>query len=221
MKRILSVIVICCLVSVAGATNLTLDDGGIHTVNSTYVDVLVLDEPGTSNSTTANILLGADISQLIYAQHSIGTIYDGSIYELIVGDNSRVAINSGSIDTLLVAGNGRVTIDGGRVNNDITVDTYAELDIYGGLIAHLIILEADDPVLRVHGTNFSINGVSTGYGVYANFNGSLMGTLSSGETINTVINNEYRGTLILIPEPGTMVMLGMGGLVFRRKRRGK
>ena len=78
--------------------------------------------------------------------------------------------------------------------------------------------------LFVHGTNFTINGSPVEYGTYINLNGQnytdyyLTGTLLSGEAISNHIYLYDDTSLVLIPEPATLFLLGLGAVMLRKAR---
>lgn len=121
---------------------------------------------------------------------------------LETGGDSMVTISGGRIDGMLIRGNSQVTVTGGVFD-----------DVFGLYNTATLIID---------GMDFKIDGRSVANGDY-NFNYSewhnITGTLSNGD----VLNNDFypwesTATISLIPEPCSLVLLGLGGLALRRRK---
>jgi len=155
-------------------------------------------------------------------------ISGGSIgVELFSDDYSKVNISGGSIGSLYSYDTSRVNISGGAISNDLKSGDFARVDISGGSIGGNLILN-NDSIIRINGSDFSIDGQSVGYGeITSIFRADppiepirwLTGTLASGEPINNGFQIGWDARIILIPEPATIVLLGLGALMLRKYRK--
>ena len=118
-------------------------------------------------------------------------------------------MNGGSVlGDVAALGNGTLTITGG------SIDGYIDAAIEG--------------IIYLKGTNFEVNGHVLSYGdslrdfayspspdIYVD---TITGILSDG----SVLNNEFQisnvADIIIIPEPGTLFLLGLGGLAIKKRR---
>jgi hypothetical protein len=104
--------------------------------------------------------------------------------------------------------NSQITFSGGVLEGDLLVDSHGTVTIYGSDFA-------------VDGTPFgyielmSILGLRYGAEPYRR----LTGTLLSGE----LLDNDFRiggsAKIVLVPEPTTPLLLGLGGFALMRRRR--
>ena len=86
----------------------------------------------------------------------------------------------------------------------------------------------DNAVFTIDGRDFAVDGTPVGYIELSSILGGnhwseadrrLTGTLLNGDPLD---NNFYIGDsakIILIPEPGTLLLLGLGCLMLRKRRR--
>jgi len=86
----------------------------------------------------------------------------------------------------------------------------------------------DESMIQIFGSDFAVDGLAVGYGEITNILGGdpwdepyrrLTGTLLSGELIDTGFYIGHDARIILIPEPATITLLGIGGLVLRKRHR--
>ena len=75
-------------------------------------------------------------------------------------------------------------------------------------------------IIKKLGYDFEVDGWAASYGIYESFHGDaiLTGILANGDSLNTTIQIRDDAQLILaIPEPATLLLLGLGAVVLRRK----
>jgi len=226
------------------AAELVFNDGGHHIIDYT-VNTLVRvdrDTPGAGTrvdlveggliqawldayeDSRVNILAGrvsATVSTYGRSQIAVvGGEIGGPVY---CRENSRVDISGGSMGAWVQSlGSSEVTISGGEINLFVEAWDNSHVTISGGTIGGRIAAVRDGLITLV-GSNFAVNGTPVGYGDFAGdyaTSGTLSGILANGDTLNNSFSLVHPGAdITFIPEPGTILLLGLGGLTLVRKRR--
>jgi hypothetical protein len=153
---------------------------------------------------------GATIDNMYASGDSDVTIYGGTFDSYIsVHDNSRVSILGGSIGTHLVSeGQSQITFSGGTIGTVIRTGHFSN-PIW------------DTSVITFEGTGFAINGMGVGYGQYfaSDYSaGILTGTLANGDALDNIFYIYDGASIVLVPEPTTLLLLGLGAVIVTRKR---
>ena len=158
-------------------------------------------------------------------------------YHLISQGNGIVNLTNGSVGSGLQAWNNSIiNMSGGIIGDRVGAWEEALITISGGTINNGFTLHKDAFIYLV-GTDFEVNGNPlvagdklSDFGTrIANsehdyFTGTITGTLLDGSSLNNdfmIFNLEYSagiGDIFVIPEPGTLVLFGLGGLLLRKKR---
>ena len=146
---------------------------------------------------------------------------------LTIFDSSKVGISGGSINGLNSRDSSKVDISGGSIRGPLHSGGSSRVDISGGSIGDDLEL-LDESMIQIFGSDFAVDGLAVGYGEITNILGGdpwdepyrrLTGTLLSGELIDTGFYIGHDARIILIPEPATITLLGIGGLVLRKRHR--
>jgi hypothetical protein len=87
----------------------------------------------------------------------------------------------------------------------------SQSNIFGGVMEG--VESWDNSHITIHGTGFNYP-----YGPLTDKSGTLTGTLHNGQAINCYFHTYDNGSIVLVPEPATIVLLGIGGFFLKRKR---
>jgi hypothetical protein len=174
------------------------------------------------------IMSGGSVNSLYAYDHSLVEISGGSVRfsDLYAYGGSRVTISGGSLDICLNSfDSSRVIMLGGSVIDDLNIRGASQITLSGGTIGRNFNLEANAN-LTIYGSDFAIDGSPVGFVEIASILGGqrtlepyrrLTGTLANGD----IINNEFRigeyASITLIPEPASLLLLGLGGLLIRKR----
>lgn len=166
----------------------------------------IVDELKPQESSSVNILGGYIGGEFLWVYHTAQIDFSGGEVggEMYLTESGYLNMIGGLIDgRLSVTGNSEAIVSGGIFGEDI----------------HL----ADNGVLTIVGSNFFIDGQPAPYGTYdAGLNGRtgvLEGILANGDPINNTVEILMDSTLILaIPEPSTLLLLGLGAVMLRKRR---
>jgi hypothetical protein len=80
----------------------------------------------------------------------------------------------------------------------------------------------DNSQLTIAGTNFAIDGFAVDYGTYTASDytsGLLTGILANGDLMSNDFGIANDARITLVPEPTTLILIGIGILCLRRKNR--
>ena len=123
----------------------------------------------------------------------------------------------------------QVTFSGGSLAYDLSASGRSQVNIRGGSIGNRLIADYDS-VITIHGSDFAVDGQLFGYGELTSMfrlaptvdpPRQLTGTLLSGDLLDNSFYIGSNASIVLIPEPSTLLLLGLGGVALRRKHRAK
>ena len=219
-----------------GYTYVYLEDGGSHTIDhSLYqddfvgLDVFVVNNPGTH----LELVDGGDIWYLQGQNYSTIEIAGGSIGSgLSATDSSMVEIIGGSIGTNIWAeGSSSISICGGSIGGSIASQENGTIEISGGSISGGL-SAGHYGVIYLYGSDFSVGGVDLNFGDslrdygiiggphYGDLVGTVTGLLQDGTAMNNAfsISEASDADIIIVPEPLSITLFGLGGLFLRTRK---
>jgi hypothetical protein len=198
--------------SFSGAVEgVVFQDGSVHEISYLIDGGVMVDRYDAYGiGTTVNLVTGAHITGPL----SVGC--DGHV-------NVHDANIAGSLSAL---GHSRVTLSGGTIGGDLFSFGAAEVLYMGGQVEGRLEIYYGASI-TIAGSDFFINEAPIAPGQYYSHDlgylrrATLSGKLASGESFSNQIyfNDYYRPKLILIPEPTTLLLLGLGGLALLRNRK--
>lgn len=241
----LMLIVLCFAICEVEAAIVYIDffDGQVHEINGSNStgpdDIVRIDYGYPGVGTTVNIVsggmiardclafessnvnvLGGEIGSNLFAQNNSQiTVSGGAIGEFLWSfDDSQVAISGGHIGIEVNAYmNSQLTFSGGVIGYQLRADGYSNVIISGGQPGYEL-WATQHGVVTIYGSDFSIDGLNVGYGPITVASGILTGTLASGEAINNDFYIYDDASIVLVPEPATVLLLALGGLMLRKRR---
>jgi len=203
MKRIVcGIIIVSALLAGQAGAVIMYNDGLVHEISTVvYQDIAVYDSP-SGQPTVVRLVAGASTDDITVFQNSIFEMTGGEIEDgtLILWGHSQGEISGGRIsdDAMRFFGSSRLTITGGDIGPGFR--TYEDAEVF------------------IYGSNFQIDGVPVGYGRILVPMGNLTGDLLAGQ-IQCSFDTFDRSSVTLVPEPATILLLGLGGLPLLRRRR--
>jgi len=194
------------------------------------------------NDFTSATMLGGSVGESVFlTENATATMSDMSVgVSFSLTDNASATINSGSIEEDLVAfKNSSINMSGGSVGDSLFAVDYSTITMSGGSVGGLIRINSNGTIY-LDGTGFEVNGNPLVYGdklsdfgnffedrvggnIYDYYGGTITGTLANGDALNSVfkISNigyyEGTGDIIVTPEPTTLLLLGLGAVMVRRR----
>ncbi|MGA2173043.1 MAG: PEP-CTERM sorting domain-containing protein [Sedimentisphaerales bacterium] len=222
-------------------------DGGTHNISSTINDAVWVDYQAPGMQTTVNLLNGGNINSFegfndsrinifggtagysIYADDDCqATMFGGTVDYFVAENSSHITMSGGTVVKSLYAyGNSQLTFSGGIVENGyLFVYQNCQAEMSGGMVAGFLEV-GDSATLIIDGSNFAIDGTPLSFGKITSILGGnyenetvrrLTGTLANGDIINNYFQIGNTASIVLIPEPATLLLLGLGAAMLRRKR---
>jgi len=221
-----------------------IDDGVIvdwHTPNA-GTEVMIRDGAIISMdlwacSSSKVTISGGKLDGLVAFHSSFITFSAGSFdSNFYATDSSQVCFSGGSINSSLKAKyNSLVTFSGGDIENDLDARDNSRVTVSGGTIGDDIFagfyFREHTSLITFEGSDFKINGASVAYGTFASdyavsgtdpygnlcLTGILTGTLTNSDILNNTFYIFDNADITFVPEPTTFLLLGLGGLILRKR----
>jgi hypothetical protein len=222
-KMILVFFAFLLTVSLANAI-VVFDDGDMHTIDYFLNDKAEIRDNEGGNPTTLTLSSGGTIQWQLYSYgHSQFNLEGGTIFnDIWLYDDSNVKIKDGYVKTHLTAGgNSRVDISGciygeEYIGESVRANDNSTIFIRGGQFGLDTAFYAfNNSTIIISGSNFNYD-----YGIYTRFDlpsGHLTGLLDNGDILNNNFQIEDYASIVLIPEPCTLLLLGLGGMMLRKR----
>ena len=193
----------------------------------------ILDIMQACQNSRVNVIAGF-VEDLRASENSQINISGGELgYGLRCYNNSQANISGGVFgENISASGNSEITILGGQTYNlgaldnahidiyDIEVADYIEvyeggnIDIFGGTFNRLRATTAGAVTIYGSGFNYDLGEIlHTG----DRTEGHLSGTLANGDTIDSDFGITGDASIFLVPEPSTLILLGLGAMMVKRK----
>ncbi len=150
-------------------------------------------------------ITGGLTQKLEALESSTINISGGEIWDLSTYDQSQISITGGEVGWLHVSGGSEVTVTDGEVGK-IWANSSSSVNIYGYDLSY-------NPNFDYDGTREMWEGLLTGY-----WQNEVPFNITTWDesTYNQLVLHDL-GPLPSAPEPGTLLLLGLGALVLRRR----
>jgi hypothetical protein len=201
-------------------------DGGTHNIDYSE-GYMYVDNGAPGMNTTVNLLDGGSIWKWWAYEDSRINISGGSVgLWLVPYGRTQVTMSGGRTLYLYAYDSSKVTMSGGTATGDLVAGGSSQVTLSGGTIAQTLDLY-QNAILYLDGTNFAIDGTPFSSGEITSILGgdygnepyrTLTGTLANGDIINNQFQIGDYASITLVPEPATLLLLGLGAVMARSKR---
>lgn len=225
MKKLIFVLtLVCCFVLSSVAGTVIFDDGKVHTIYSWPTNCTKINVRNNSQGepTTVNIEAGANTTLYLRVHETSVLNISGTVQFANASDDSQINITGGStVGGLQAHDNSQIYISSGSIGGQLQVFDYGKVTIFGGSIQGQINLK-DRVTVTIYGSDFMLDGrvvsgtITSLVSTYA----TLTGTLDDGSPLNNRLwfDSPY-ASLVILPEPATLLFLGIGILILIKRKR--
>ena len=194
--------------------------GGVHNITHRIHGWVYVEDVLNAEPTTFNLLSGGVIDGygLVMRDSSILNI-DGGLFSgagLYCEDQSQATLVSGTIaNTIILGGTSSFTMLGGEIHSRLKAYGNSTAIIRGGGIGSDLQAGINSTVY-IYGDNFNFN-----FGPITETEGTIKGTLESGISLYLPFTRATNASIILVPEPATLILLALGAMMLNMKKHQK
>lgn len=220
--------------------NVTVGSGGIANLagGSIQGDFISNADAGSINITSGSVLgsievtgvtslhiSSADVGGNVY--YGMSTDYFSITDSTIGGDITTAATNLSNVSlsnsiingVLRSAVSPKMLISECLLNSGIEASSFSIFSLFDSGIAGDVIA-SDFAAIYIRGDAFKVNGIDYDFGILSSFSsGNVTGLTSSGNMIDFDFNISDNAEIFLIPEPTTLMLLGLGSLLLRKRHK--
>ena len=233
MTFVLFVVTMLFFITPYASAVVIFEDGQEHTLDYTIDDFVEVRDGGPRGlevPTTLNVVTNGQVLALLNCwDNSIVNVFDGFLNGAAGRENSHINVFGGEIRELLGDNNSQITVSSGTVNTGIWTYDQSYAEVSGGLIPSVLVADDDSSIhlsggvidywlktrgnseITIYGSGFNYS-----YGSIPVSSGHLTGTLANGDPIDNDFHIYDNASIILIPEPATLLLLGFGAVIVRK-----
>jgi hypothetical protein len=156
------------------------------------------------------------------------TMSSGGVGKMYALNNSQITMSGGWVSILRAYGSSQIAISGG-VMTELLASNNSQITISGGrfVSSQCDLIAVGNSQIIIEGSNFTYNDSPVGFEPFtsSNFNSNshdqwniLRGTYANGDAFAANILVWDSASIVLVPEPATLLLFGLGAVVLRRKR---
>jgi hypothetical protein len=206
------------------------NDGATHNINYMIrLDDVRVDYQAPGKQTTVNMLAGGSsyfpMTTNVYNNGRLN-IFDGSeVFFLYAHDNCKITMSGGFSHSLYTYNSSQLTMSGGTVSY-LYAGGSSNVIMSGGTIKTDMVLTTNAELI-LDGSNFAVDGNPVGFGEITSLLGgdysnepyrALTGTLVDGDMLNSPFRIGDYASIVLVPEPATLLLLGLGAAMLRKMK---